>query len=792
MADEQKKLPTELVDDTNDIIDSAADKMELTPDQRIKAKEEFDKLKKGRMAVAELTRDALNNLSGEVKERTTTTMPTTEDMKVRQTVLIGLQALALEGFQEKVLKGSHDFAGDDDTLEKTRNNDTYKALVARMTKFANENTTVDWEPKYQSEWLNAVMAGMQEEISTFALVITPMVRTTDDIEKHLNRTLEKVGNFEQWFEKTYKDKPEFAEAKKNHDKLLDGRKELARQKREATRTLTAWDNDKDPLPILKTKAAEWKELDGLDAKGLQDRATAIAELAALAPKLKDGRDKAKKAADEAKFSGLKTRYEAISKAFVETTDSEEAYTKLNDELTSLDGAAEKITTMQGDVAAFFNNKFNKFPPVLFSDKLKADAEELKTKSAGSGGGDIDAIEGQIAALSTQVDALMPLKDAAVDASIPEAEREKVLAPLREGKITVAVAMAQFAQLKKTAEEAAVESAPFIDKIFAFVDNMEDGKWKKIFGGLLTSIAGGLAWIAKGPLGNMDLPFIGKVRGKLVSNRLLAEKYGDTKAAAHIKIENEFTQFGLPAELAASLDGMKTKDVVTEIKTKPNQDTAVQAKLEVLAGEIEKHGGTNNEVTLYEFMNSPVWTNIDYKVPAAVAAVAASLGTPGTAADASAKPAESGAKAPETVQTAEQQRLAKLNNELRKYQGKPIDPLVDKLAIDLPYVKEGKVETTPFRIEGNFIVIGSPGAEKKYKPNLPLESAKLQKIVFNGPVETGTVSITGGIGLLSSTLDPIPMSDLFVFFDKLRTGNGTQELSTRSGDKPIKLDFQPVA
>ncbi len=783
MGDTTAQPGPELVSGGGDIIDAAAEGLALKPEQLASAKVGFNKLHDSgdRTPILQTTQSDLAALRS--------TLPKVEayadDSKVKQVQLLGLRALALENFRQGVLAGGHDFMGDDSDAVETRANPIFKdILIPQMTALFGK-TTVDWPLQYQKEWMVAVSNAMLGYIQKYSSDVVSGRMDEQDVKNAIEAVNVEVGTFEKWFEQKYPSN--FPAAKVAHEALLQKRIELAEKKSTATATLETWKADKDPLKVLTERAAAWeKDLATLNEKGLVERAAAITALNALAPELKKGRNKAKAAAGTTALTGLKMRYEKLAEAFAEA-DTKDLYKKHADELTSLAGIGEKITATHAKVLAL-DTKLTAFPAAIIPKTLRGNVDALKDAAQKSDGSDIDTREGTIITLTGQVDALTKLNEA-IDTSIPETDREKVLGPLREDKITVAVAIQQLGQLKKTAATAEAADAPWGDKILEWAETLDEGSvWKKA----LVGLAGVLALFAKGPVAD----FLG-IRG-VFSDQLLAEKFGDTKAAARIKVGNEFKQFGLPRSLATTLDGMKTKDVLEKIKKAPGElsaDTAVQEKLAVLAREIEVHQGGTIEAPLYEFIGSSLWAGINYK--AAVAAVtaapaAAASGVPAATSDA--KPAAAGTtetpRAPEVALTPEQERVKQLNAEIGHVFSAPQSPSAG-IEFNLPYVKENGVATAKLILKDKILTVGG----KRYEIGLPEHAEGIQSIaVTPGAYENGKAVLTISVDIAAravghgSKMSEVSLKTLFDFIEKLRTETSEQKLSTKEGE----LIFKPIA
>lgn len=489
-------------------------------------------------------------------------------------------------------KEKSDFEGDDgDALE---NNDAFKKTREGLKSFFETNKTGAPE-KLQKAWRDAAVDFMIGEIQSYDNALGRMgIRAAEQALKILadpnatGRSGQKgVGDFEQWV----KNPPQSAE----YAKWQAGEKDRAEQ----------------------SKALDAKKA---DVKGKLDAAKKDPALAAVT-----------------KFPGVVKKFEAMAAE----TEAADAVDKLATIETTIAGVAAVGSTIKNsyDKAIAIETRLTacaNFLPPTFSDEIT----KIKTGITESDGTDLNTHEATMTALGDRLKPFEELRPLAEDPEIPPERRTQILTALKEGKRTPEQAKAELEAAKQAANlpVTADEDAPAIDKLLGWVDSMEEGKMKKVLGGIALMLASICATLSKAPL-------IGSwFRGKAISNKLIAEKFHDEEAVLAVKVETEFRKFGLPEDLVSDLGGKKTKEVIALIRQKPEKittDKAKQTKLAALAGQLEAKGGSGSDDKLIDFIgNNSAWTGIEYPGAAVAAAAGTPAAAPGTApaenADATAK------------------------------------------------------------------------------------------------------------------------------------------------------------
>ncbi|MBI2638188.1 hypothetical protein HYW83_01220 [Candidatus Peregrinibacteria bacterium] len=274
----------------------------------------------------------------------------------------------------------------------------------------------------------------------------------------------------------------------------------------------------------------------------------------------------------------------------------------------------------GGVASQLEARLTVLSQAIVPAALLKQIQDLKGQIADDDGTHLETHRATAATLEPQIAAVEALKELAENPDIPEARKNEILAKVREGQDP--------AQAKKDLEAAlqagnlpppADEDAPIGDRLLGWADALPDGPMKKMALGIASFFATlcTAKWIG------------GWFRGRLMSNRTLAEKFGDAEAAKAVKVEQEFRRFGLPENLVPGLGGKKTKEVLALMRQKPadiTKDTAQQQKLGRLADNIEAKGGAVSDDTLVDFMsNGNVWKDVVYPGAALAAAGTAAGG-----------------------------------------------------------------------------------------------------------------------------------------------------------------------
>ncbi|GEM_PF-5573241 len=477
-------------------------------------------------------------------------------------------------------KEKSDFEGDDgDAIE---NNGAFKMSKDGLKLFF-EASQIDAPEKLQKAWRDAAVDFMIAEIQSYdkswgtmgIRQVEASLKALSDPNTAGHSGQKGVGGFEQWV--------------KNPPQSLEYAKWQAEQKQKAEQAQTVDQKKAD----LKGKLTAAKE----------------------DPVLKT----------VAQFPGMVRQFEAIG-GEIEGAGDITALSSLEANIAALIATGGKIQTLYDSAIATETRAMAcaAFLPTALSDEIKG----IKTNVTESGGTNLAGLEASIAAFSEKLKPFEELRPLAENAEIPAERRTQILTALRERKQTPEQAKVQLEAAQQAANLplTADEDAPAIDKLLGWVDSMEEGKMKKVLGGIALALASICATLSKAPL-------IGSwFRGKMISNRLLAEKFGDEEAALAVKVETEFRKFGLPEDLVAELGGKKTKEVIALVRQKPEKittDKPTQAKLAVLAGQLEAKGGAGSDDKLVDFMgNASVWTGIEY--PGVAVAAAAAAVAPATA------------------------------------------------------------------------------------------------------------------------------------------------------------------
>ena len=433
---------------------------------------------------------------------------------------------------------------------------------------------------------------------------------------------------------------------------------------------------------------------------------------------------------------------------------------------------KKKTELEGRVTAL-EEKFSKMTETDEIKKNKGELADLKTKIPNA------KDEATAAAYETT---LVALEGSAVEYGKQTAEKAKQEA---EQKATAEKQKleqeAKVAEEKKVEEEAALEAeeeqdAPMADKLLNFAKRLpEDSKLKPI----LTMIAGFLVSIG---VGMAKIPWVGaKIRGTLISNKLLAEK-GDELAVKAIKTERLFRKYGFPRAFANELGEIPTAEAIkvlnqkaAEIKPAEITDEAAKKTAEAdklkftnLAQALTQQGGDKNQQSLFEFVASKEWGAPTPLSGAPAVAPAVAAAAPATA------PAETPA------QVLEKQRLTKLNEILKNYIGKgKINIKEHPFAFKLPYVDGNQLKEPPCSIQGNIFTVDG----KKYNMELTA-GAELETIEIAGDAATGIATLEASAFYITQS-EKIPLKTLFAKLEEICREKG-QSYDITVGGKTAKL------